>query len=66
MFRTRDLRNVAYIAKTSQAKYYSVKRNNVNLDEIMRLNEELLTVAVREYKDFLVSTLASIEHMKFH
>ena len=66
MFRTVDLYEFAFIGESSQPKFCSSEHHNVSLDELIRMNEDLLAVADSEYQDFLVSTLASIDLISIH
>lgn len=48
---TRDLNEVAVIGECSQPKYYSIEHNHVDIEELVRLTEELEGTADNENRD---------------
>lgn len=58
MFHVPDLNEVAFAGEYSQSRFYSIEHNDVNLDEVIRLNEDLQAVADSDYPEMCEPTEA--------
>ena len=52
MFHVLDPSEIAFACEASQSTSYCLEHNDVNLDEVIRLEESLQTVDDSDYPDF--------------
>ena len=52
MFHVPDLNEVAFAGDYSQSGFYAIEHNDVNLDEVIRLTEDLQAADDSDYPDW--------------